>query len=472
MSRVMYNGKRLIPAPFVSVTKDFQTSGDGTKIGTSWNLTITGTLVAFKGSPNSQGVLWTAGGFPPDENIDENSRLGSMIRKQEAIRELFSEDGHQLEFQSEDGTQPMKCNPRIISINFSEGIWFDRLEYTIVCQADVLYVNGLPYGEDDFTGYIESASENWEIQTTEEPEDMDNPRTYRISHTISAKGKRFYDDSGTLVKEAWEQAKDWVLPRLGLDSSLLSSDSVKDLTASYNGYNHVRSENIGELDGEYSVTETWFLSKGPATETFDISTTESVQDGLTKVTIDGTIAGLEVRNSNMGLISSKYENATDKFNAVFPQMLSRAQLYSGITLNTVPLSTTVGRSPAVGTYKYTIEYDNRPSNIIPNSRSEVINIQDSLPTDYPVPIFVLGRTRGPVIQNMGTSRERTRALNIELVMPVPTGSITDRINAYPDVSTIISAAQPVGDIVLVQERSRGWDISNGRFTYNITWIWE
>lgn len=468
----MYNGARLIPAPFVSVNKDYQSTADGTKIGTSWTLTITGTIVAFKGSPNSQGVLWTSSGFPPDEFIDENSRLGSMIRKQEAIRELFSEDGYQLEFQSEDGTQPMKCNPRIQSITFAEGIWFDRLEYTIVCQADVLYVNGLPYGEDDFTAYIESATENWEIETQEEPEDETLPRTYRLTHTLSAKGKRFFDDTGALVKPAWQQAKDWVTPRLGLDSYFISNSNVKDLTSSYTGYNHVRSENIGELDGEYSVTESWFLAISGATETFEISTTSSVQDGLTKVSIDGTVTGLETRNANMGLIKSKYDNATDKFNSVFSQAFSRAQLYSGITLNTVALSTTVGRNPAVGTYRYTIEYDDRPSNIIPNSRSEVISIQDSLPTDYPVPIFVLGRTRGPVIQNMGTSRERTRALNIELVMPIPTGTLESRLAAYPDVSAIVAAAKPTGNIVLIQENSRGWDISNGRFTYNVTWIWE
>lgn len=472
MSRVMYNSKRLIPAPFVSISKDFQTSGDGTKIGSTWNISITGTIVAFKGSPNTSGVFWTVGGFPADESISEDSRLAAIIRKQEAIRELFSEDGHQLEFQSEDGSQPMKCNPRVISVSFSEGIWYDRCEYTIVCQTDVLYLNGQVYGEDDFTGYIDSASESWQIETQEEPEDYTKPRTYRLTHTVNAKGKRFFESDGSLSKPAWQQARDWVLPKLGFNPSFVNSSGVRDLPSYYVGYNHVRSENIDEYGGEYSITESWLLASGTATETFDINTTQSISDGLTKVTIDGNIIGYELRDSNMGLTQSKYQSASEKFTAISGEIFTRAQTYGGTSLNISPTSIAIGKNPAAGTIRYTYEYDNRPSNIIANARSETISIQDSLPTDFPVPIFVLGRTRGPVIQNLGTSKERTRALNVEAVMTVPSGSLTDRLAAYPDVSSIVSAAQPTGDVVYVQDRNQSWDISTGRYSYNITWIWE
>ena len=59
-THVMYNGKRLIPAPLVSINKEYQRSPDNTKIGTNFNLTVNGTLLAYKGSPDSSGTFWTS----------------------------------------------------------------------------------------------------------------------------------------------------------------------------------------------------------------------------------------------------------------------------------------------------------------------------------------------------------------------------------------------------------------------------
>ena len=44
--------------------------------------------------------------------------LKAILRKQEAIRILFSEDGHNFEIQPWDGGPSSKCNPRIQSIEF------------------------------------------------------------------------------------------------------------------------------------------------------------------------------------------------------------------------------------------------------------------------------------------------------------------------------------------------------------------
>ncbi len=481
MSRVMYNSKRLIPAPLVSLTKQYQSTEDGTKIGSSWSINITGTLVAFMGSPSSSGSFWTAGGFPPDETIPNDSRLAAVIRKGEAIRELFSEDGHMLEFQSEDGSQPLKCNPKVQSVNLAEGQWYDRLQYSITLTADVIYVNGTAIGEDGFSQYIESASENWQIDTNEEPESINLPRTYKLTHTVNAKGKRFFDSAGALSMPAWEQARSWVIPKLGIDSSIMSSSGVRDLPSYYGGYNHLRSESIDKYNGSYSVTEVWLLASGNALETYEISTSTSSDNTLTKVSIDGSITGLESRNpSNMNLVNSKYTNASNKFTQVSGLFISRAQDYSNVSLNIVPISTSVGRSPVQGTIRYNYEFDNRPTNIITGSRSESITITDSLPTDFCVPIFVLGRTNGPVLQNLNTSKERTRGLSIEAAMPFPSGSISDMVNQNPRVSSatsgliegIIEAAKPVGTQVYVQDRNESWDIKTGRYSYNTTWIWE
>ncbi len=141
-------------------------------------------------------------------------------------------------------------------------------------------------------------------------------------------------------------------------------------------------------------------------------------------------------------------------------------------MNITPTTSTIGKNPATGVISYNYSYNDRPSTLITGARSETVNVSDSMQTDFAVPIFVLGRTIGPVIQDLNTSRERTRTLTIEAVMPVPTGDITTRLAAYPDVSSIVTSVTPTGSIVKVQDNQQGWDIINGRYTRNVTWIWE
>lgn len=480
MSRVMYNGKRLIPAPQVTVTKTYESTADGTKVGAQWNITLNGLFVAWMGSPNSSGTFWTAGGFPPDENITESHRLAAVIRKGEALRGLFSIDGQTLEFQSDDGSAPMKCNPKVESVQLSEGTWYDRLAYTVTLTAPYLSVNGQDVGEDSFTAYIDSADESWQIETNEEPESYELPRTYRMSHTVSAKGKRVFNPDGTLQAESWEQARAYVIPKLGMDASKKSSSGVLDLLPSYNNYNHVRTESIDKMAGNYSVTETWLLASGSALETYQISFANSLDSSLTKVTIDGTITGLEVRDpTTMALVSRKFDNAKTMFTSISGYAYSRAQQYasnvdSSVSLNIQPLTTQVTQMPAAGNITYNFEFDDRPSNLITGARLETINITDILPTDFVVPIFVLGRAKGPVLQNLNTSKETTRTLNLECVMNKSYGPFTVDNNPRigSNVQEIIDSVAPTGNQVYKQDRQETWDIKTGRYTHTATWIWE
>lgn len=481
MSRVSYNTKRLIPAPFVEFTKTYQTTDDGEKVGSIWNIAMNGKAISYMGSPNSSGVFWTLGGFPSDEIIDENHRLGSILRKQEAIRDLFSEDGYQLEFQSEAAdSAPMKCNPRINEINFVRDLWWNYVEYNIQAEADVLYINGLPYGEDNFSGYIETATESWQLETDDEqPESLTEQRTYRVSHSLNAKGKRFYNDSAALEKPAWQQARDWVVPRLGFDNSIAASSVIGSLS-SHNAYNYVRSENIDENGGTYAVTENWILSKESAFETFEVSTRTSVGSALTNVTIEGNVIGLEVRNSSLGLVTSKYENSLSKFSTVSTSAFTRAQSYAGLSLNSVPLATNIGKNPINGVITYSYEYDNRPTNLITNAISEVISINDSLSTDVVAIIPIINRTAGPILQNIGTSKEKRRTLDIEIIVdvsaltsisailstkPTQTGTILDVINA---VNPINNGATKC----FLEDNTERWEAREGRYSLSKSWVYE
>jgi len=154
---VHYNNKKLIPAPFVSFRNEMQLAGDAEPIGNLFTFTVRGKCVADKGSPNSSGTFHTTSGYPSDETLTHDEHLASLLNKQKALQELFSEDGHSFEIQPWDGSAPIKCNPRIKSVEFAEGLWYNTFDYVIIMEADVVYLNDNPIGNTS-NNYVLSGS--------------------------------------------------------------------------------------------------------------------------------------------------------------------------------------------------------------------------------------------------------------------------------------------------------------------------
>lgn len=494
---VSYDGKKLIPAPLVNITKEYQKTGDGENVGSIFRISLAGNLVSFRGSPASSGAggaswngqFWIDSNQPPDENLANINQFKSIIRKQEAIRELFSIEGKSLEIQPCDGSAPIKCNPRITDVNFPEGQWVERVPYTVSCEADVVLGQIITSSEDGFSEYISSANESWSIESNEKPESVENPHSFALSHTVSAEGKRFYDSTGALEKPAWQQARDWVLPRLGLDLDVVASSGAWNLPSYFQGFNHVRVEEKDEAGGSYSITETWILSSGSALEDFEVSINTSDETDITSVSIQGSIEGLETKTfgnapGEFVVTTPKYIGASGLFVTVQSQLLNRAQAYSNITLNTTPKTTTIGRNPVAGTINYTYEYDNRPSNCINNALSESFTIIDTNASDVFASIPVLGRSAGPVLQDIGTTTATTREVNVEVVMPTVDTCPTNDTNVE-----LLMAASPKTDVAVVTNAFKtqlegsynqvftetdveNWSPKTGRYTRNIRWTYQ
>ena len=483
MSKCLYDGKRLIPCPFVTLNKTFDRLNDGTLIGTTWQGTIRGTIVSYMGSPDKNKNFWDLGGFPPDDVVSVDERLGAIFRKQEAIRELFSEDGHLLEFQSLDGSAPMKCNPKITGITFDEGPWFNTCGYSITFETDIIYVNGAALGEDNdlYRYFIKTAGESWQLETNEDQLNAPGLPTYRLTHEVSAEGKRVFNPDGSVSSGAWEMAKQYVMSRIGFDRGAISGSAIPYLRGSddllpsyYGGYNHVRSENVDKNGGSYSVTESWILSSGTAIEDFNISLSNTSDSSLTSVTIDGTITGFEIKNNNMGLIQSKYSGASLMFSSVSGAIYQRARNYSGKNLNVIPLQSSTTKSPIAGLITYSYQYNDRPANLIAGSLSEIFTVQDSFDNDVIAIIPVPGRIRGPVLQDIGTKTERTRTVSVEIVMPTPSGNLLQRYSnsPYNTINTLVNELKPVGYQVFQIDNAPSWDLSTGRFSLNRQWTYE
>jgi len=359
---VIYNDKKLIPAPSVEVSKEYVKAGDGKKVGTTFTVVLEGQIIAHMGSPNSSGIFHTTTGHPSNENITASQIQKSLFRKTEAIRSLFATEGLKLEITHWDGADDTATTgfygyPRVVSVSFPSNLYSSILPYTISLELDELEGNG---GAEDrgtanitallateesntFTDkfysastgttkiYLSSLTEDWNVNSTEQAKgeidlttgDVDETPTYTLSHNSSAVGKRTYDSSG-LIKEPWEHAKVWVDARAGLpvagstfpvdtsltgdmftasDTGFLIGDGSP--TSEYFPYNHVRAVNIDKAGGTYSAQETWLLAqKGlcDVSEQINVEVTENESNmaDITNVVLSGTITGYEKRNNDVG----------------------------------------------------------------------------------------------------------------------------------------------------------------------------
>ncbi len=484
-----YDGKKLIPVQSVTISLEQNLTGDGKLIGIVFNLTINGTILAWKGSPNSSGVFDTGSisSYPADETPTLNQNFEFVIRKQEYIRQLLATEGKSLEFQPLTGASPIKCNPRNIKIEFPGGKWFNRCDYVITCQADILYgYTGVGTSEYGFNQYISEASESWNVE-----QDLDQPQSlgvaqspFRVSHTISAKGKRFYDSTGTLAKEAWKQAREYVVPRLGFDTGFLLSSGIPYSIGHLRPFNRTSNESIDTFGGVYNITESWILMSGvndtvAAFDEFEVSKQKGIDTSITEVSIQGTIKGVEYELS--GVVSSwksKYDNANTYFNTISGLIYSRAQNFSNVAnLNVIPMNQVIGRNPLLGTINYNYSYNDRPYNLFTDSLLESISIQNSWNEDVFGEIFVLGRL-SPVLQNLGARKVKTRSLNIEAVFPVQSGLaglLNDPVSNSAQSSIlndIITYVTPISNNVFVSQQHRSFSARDGKFSYTTEWSFE
>jgi len=513
VSSVTYDGKKLIPAPFININKEYIKNGSLDTIGTTYKISVIGTLFAYKGSPDSSGTFWQNTGYPPDESILTNARLNALLRKQEALRSLFSVEGKYFEVQSANGGPPLKFRPRVLAINFDDGIWVDRCTYNISLECDSLSIFGQQSFEDNnivqvqkndvienLYVYLQSASESYDVEF-----DQDR-NVFLVSHQISAQGKNNYIGDSGLVP-AYDSAKNWVLSRLGITDEMNATHIWNNNFSLSNGYNYNRVLKSSKTEGNYEVNESWIFSNRPYTEQYNVDVTQG--DGPTQVNIQGEIQGLAINvlntvgNVKLGwqpsgvVIGDRYANALTAFSGldVYNRALSVSKLGY---INPVPTQFGVTHSPNAGSISYSYSFNTSPPNIIPGARFENITINDSLPSDVFAIIPVLGRAKGPIIQSINTYSERRRTLTIEVALtgiPTTKAQKLQYINFRPDYSEIVNAAKPTlipstnqtaqnGNLVTegiktnpqaqkiyVEQNVETWDVNSFRGTKNITWVY-
>ncbi len=462
------------PIPFLSINKTYLRSDDGTKLGSTYQTTIDGTLTPL---PSGQG------GYKVLDDM------------QDALVNAFDVDGQNFRVLC-NGSTLISEYPRInrISLDKSNDQWTKTTPYTIDMEWD----------GDSLTGdiYVDNVSETWNVEFDDQSSYYNwtltggtgdnNVVLLRLTHSVSAKGIPHYS-GGTLTRQAWEHAKLFCISRLGYDHSMVSQTGVLNLpTTGLEGYNHIRTVQVDELGGSYSVNETWLVANfgtaanaGKAIEDFTATIKYGGDNGLVSVGINGSIQGVETRTYGSGpggfaITQTKDEAARQYWNNVQSKLYGRAvYAASGFTtnVNPRPLIYDLGINPTRGVYNYSYSYDDRRCNFIDGAIMEDINIQDNNPTDIFTSIIVLGRARGPILQDLNTVTSSSRNVSIELVMPVSGGcTISQLMNSKPttQVNELLCELQSSIDAAQIFKTTDNdnWNPKTGRYSRQVAWTYS
>jgi hypothetical protein len=568
--RVRYNNDPtqdciIRPTPFIQITENILKNKEG-NFGITYGIVLTGTLISDHGIPyalnpatNQPFDFFDSSHEPPEfigpyglfDKVPISSRdkpfrqkimkpASAMLSKQRALRALFASDGQRVELTDifDDAGATIVCYPRVVSIDFTEGSYVTTCQYTITLEADLLLRENTGDDEDAFvdiegtfantgalrkadttlaqlldssgTFFIEDYNEEWNLEADDaQGESVDNPRSYRISHNLSATGKTAYSFDGQIHKPAWEQAKNFVISRLSSNPNAaypnvagqLGSGTL-NLVASYGGFNHIRTEQINVSAGSYSVTENWVLSSGVSLENYSMSTTASNSAPFISVSIDGTIKGLSnippslYGDPQLTAVSGAYANALRKYNQVSnsgqfgltSDIYKRANNLVAVQLNSQPTSLTLATNQFTGDITYNVGFDNRPTNIVSGAVSEVIQINDTYPGDVFAVIPVLGRKTGPILQYVGGRTEYRRDISINLIMDytkVPYGD--DRRSLLlkkpsmveptaSQIAALLNELSPKNEPgvrkYFVSAPTESWSPKEGSYSFNISFTYE
>jgi hypothetical protein len=456
------------PVPLLTINKEFKKIGDGTTIGSVFKVGLAGKLNLVP------------------SGIDGYQSVDNM---QDALISGFAEDC--LEFKVACGESTLiQQYPRINSISFSptSDNWASSSEFSIDLEWDGDSYSGL---------WLDSINESWDLQLDNQSSryqfDLaggtgdNNMHLVSLSHAVSAKGTKNCNSG----RPAWQEAREYVVGQLGYTSGQLSGSGIFNLgEGPFSGFNHSRVQKIDQSDGNFGVTESWLFADtgfqdncGPAIEDFSATVSYDSSNGLTNISINGSIQGLETVSfgSDPGdyvVTGFRYDAASGFWDDLRPKLPGRASLLAeGAAINPIVLSYNIAHNPTKGTINYTYAYNNRPCNFIANALFENISISDTNPTDVFAEIAILGRAYGPVLQSLGTITSSTRSVSIDAVMGPTTGcvDIINSINSKPDVTDLLCDLQTdlsgVNTQLFKTQDSESWDVKLGRYTRNVAWTY-
>ena len=377
-------------------------------------------------------------------------------------------------------------------------LYVDTAQYSI--SLELVAMTGQTY--DNQPSGISSISEEWDFEIFDErvAGTSDGPKAgtvsvdaaYQVSHTVSVTAPhQCRTGGGESDIIGWENAANYVTEYF-TSSSPDSGITGLFLPTGLGSYNHFRTVSKNVYDGTINLSETWILCSDSGYEEFDVSVENSLDTYLTSVTVNGNIQGLATvnyANPNSSDEIPKIAGAFGKWNSVSGEIYNRANTVylaseninqdgNPMSLHIDPLNTSFGYNNKAGTVSYSYTYNNRPYNCVSDARLENITFNENNPTDVFASLTIIGRTAGPLFQDIGTSGARTKEISIEAVLPVwdsgrcslissmgagiPTG-YDNLVDSYQTYLTSVYSG------VFINNDNKNWNPKDGRFSWNKSW---
>lgn len=275
------------PVPFIQDSKQILTKikdGIETRIGVIHTVSFNGTLL-----PNKPALS----GIDPSASC-----LEILDRKSDQLCKALNEDRGNLLIVDASGYPVLSVFPKVISIEFPESQMVQKRDYSLVFEYEEGFADDCKVSEFD---------ESWDFSAQEDD-------TISVSHNVSAVGISELDGTGAMTN-----AKDFVLVRVDtLDRTqyvFLTSPFVPSIVDADNltEFNHIRTENINESAGSYSITETWILASGDFKDDRTIDRSFEINELgvlIETLSLNGTVQGYG------DTTIEKFNNALNGFNNV------------------------------------------------------------------------------------------------------------------------------------------------------------
>lgn len=496
------------PFPNYSIGREILTSGDGTFLGNKYSITVTGQILA-----SAIADITTTG--------DRQNNIQKQLIWHLKIKKPTTSQDHnigRLEIEPYGGlsSKIVFADARITGVDFPEqseeslGVLYADYSITFEAYKDISV--DATSGES-ICNKISSFEESWEVTENDGVGSMiaigvgsTTYKTYTLTHTLSATGIKSLENNNTEVRLAWKNASDYIKNRLKLYSDLTVSTDVannsskisktfdpktmgytaEDASAfmpnlnsdSYKFCSHLRVPRSDFAAGSYSVTETWTVTNMPHAATLDMNIESTVDEsGLITMTLSGTINGLFSQGTlNTNSTNQKLENAELVLNLVDAQAYNlvkeyyakqiRYEVSGGNTLNDIIRSKSVGRNKFSGVITFNYSY-NDSKIIIPNCLSNTLSINDDNENEdvqIIAIIPIIAKNGGPIFQDMNTTKEKRRSLNLGAVMK------KDYRTSKPNTKSIVNGYKPTG--AKVQSWTESWEPFTGNYSLSVEWVYK
>lgn len=489
-AQILYDGKRLIPAPQVSFNRNYRRKDSQQIVGSDLTCTLNGSLVACRGWDFTSGVDFHTGSGDYPSNDSDCCKFDNLLNMQEKLREHFAVDRDYKDFVVQQiGYAPKSWKARVSSLDFGEGRWIDYVPYSITLSLQEEYTSIVGGVSGTYDDNIVNFDESWGIEFKE-----DQGEVYSLTHSLTCQAKDYHSATGLI--EGWKKAKEWVDGRVALSdytgaapveikNDLIFASDGFDLNT-YSAYNYEKDQAIDELNGGFTINERWELAEDPVFREVSINVNRTDFDEDT-VTIEGYYIGmLDTSGSNPNAARTAFDSwisSTGHYT-----IANEYYGYAGGagTLNSSPISSSIryidqirgtGDIVSKATRKVGFSYEFSCTDFCNSDvfkEDIVITHQNSADVFAVVPI--LGRAAGPIIQDKGTVTPKRTTINIEWQYPKSTGDcyLVQPTGAETAVQSVVSAANVCSDSTgnYLESDTESWNPRKGRYSRSLTYICE